>query len=105
MFLASSVNVSLGSRKTPVFGGILAGMLSSLRVLLPRLRLACEGSSCSGWLVSESHELARAAMAQLLFSNSHSTMLTKWFYPTRLETRTKESNICASSRVLNLLAQ
>ena len=31
--------------------------------------------------------------------------MTKWFYPTRLETRTKESSICASSWVLNLEAQ
>ena len=28
------------------------------------------------------------------------TTMTKWFYLTRLETRTKESNMCASSRVV-----
>ena len=57
MFLASSVNVSSGSRKTPVFGGISAGMSSSLRVLLPRLRLACEGSSRLGRLFLDLREL------------------------------------------------
>jgi hypothetical protein len=32
-------------------------------------------------------------------------MLAKWFAPTRLETRTKESNMCASIMVSNHGAQ
>ena len=34
-----------------------------------------------------------------------SAMLAKWFAPTRLETRTKESNMCASIMVTNHGAQ
>ena len=33
----------------------------------------------------------------------HTAMVTKWFYSTRLETRTKESNTCASSWVVKLV--
>ena len=43
--------------------------------------------------------------SSLLLFDSWRSFLTTWSRSTRLETRTKESNMCASFRVLNLQAQ
>ena len=66
------------------------------------------------WLVMLMHWLFAVCLAAELvvlncgFGNASirsAQNMTKWFYLTRLETRTKESSICASSWVANLCAQ
>ena len=74
-------------------GSLPLGERMFLVELTSRLKLHCE--------VVLSLPL-RSASLHVLWGAGHlpdTSMVTEWFYTTRLETRTKESNICASSWV------
>ena len=106
LLLALCVNVSSKLRKTPgtwlagcagrmCLGELTIGLNPACLVAVPCWSLRWVRSQVSAWGCS---------LGSPRYLPDIMTM-TKWFYSTRLETRTKESNICASSRVVNLLAQ
>jgi hypothetical protein len=58
------------------------------------------------WLTApfEGPVLVISGLSEVEVSHSVLVMLMKWFSLPRLETRTKESKICASKKVVNLYA-
>ena len=76
------------------WGGLRNGKARLLLAKLPRCLRGGRAVDSKAVLVLSSCTAVGAVFASF-------AILTKWFYLPRLETRTKESNICASVRVEN----
>ena len=70
-----------------------------------RLRTACELLTCHNLRRNPVYSLSELRLVGDEVRSARSVMLTKWFYPTRLETRTKESSNFVSVWVANLYAE
>ena len=76
-------------------------MVARLRLIECALEYSLANRTCNVrlcWLALNLTVLAHATVPKRVTSLT-CNLVTKWFYSTRLETRTKESNICASSWV------
>ena len=80
-------------------------MVARLRLIECALEYSLTNRTCNVrlcWLALNLTVLAHATVPKRVTSLT-CNLVTKWFYSTRLETRTKESNTCASSWVLKLV--
>ena len=89
-------------------GGLWAGGACGgawLRTLLARRKVGRSCSTCA-WALRDKKLVSWRRRARRGWPHpGASRMLTKWAQPTRLGTRTKESNVCASVMVANHGAQ
>ena len=80
-------------------------MVARLRLIECALEYSLANRTCNVrlcWLALNLTVLAHATVPKRVTSLT-CNLVTKWFYSTRLETRTKESNTCASSWVVKLV--
>ena len=81
------------------------GMVARLRLFECALKNSLANRTCNArlcWLPLHPTMLSCAVVWEWVTFLT-CPLVTKWFYSTRLETRTKESNTCASSWVLKLV--